>query len=251
MLFRSGGDSGAPELAILHRVNKGGHPAAADRDLVRLGLELGCTLNGGIIQPDVRDVKLGESAAQPIPGRRSPRDSKQDGLTIEQFLTARGPGFFGDQVGHSDALAPAPDAGGGVEGFDVSPDGRELWAANADDGTVSIIDIASKKVIATLTFPGTVLANRLRFTPDGKTVLISYLRSGELIAIDAASRKLIKQLKVDSGAAGILLSPDGATAYVGVGRDNKVVAVDVKTMTIAREIPTGKGPDGMAWLPRN
>ena len=92
--------------------------------------------------------------------------------------------------------------GGGVEGFDVSPDGRELWAANADDGTVSIIDIASKKVIATLTFPGTVLANRLRFTPDGKTVLISYLRSGELIAIDAASRKLIKQLKVDSGAAG-------------------------------------------------
>ena len=81
----------------------------------------------------------------------------------------------------------------------MSPDGRELWAANADDGTVSIIDIASKKVIATLTFPGTVLANRLRFTPDGKTVLISYLRSGELIAIDTvnqardqmAARKLI------------------------------------------------------------
>src|SRR5947209_7163362 len=31
--------------------------------------------------------------------------------------------------------------GKGDEGFDVSPDGRELWTANAQDGTLSIIDI--------------------------------------------------------------------------------------------------------------
>jgi YVTN family beta-propeller protein len=139
--------------------------------------------------------------------------------------------------------------GDGVEGFDVSPDGKELWAANANIGTVSIIDLATKKVKQTLTFPGTVLANRLRFTPDGKTVLISYLRSGELISVDVASRKLIKRLPVGGGAAGILLSPDGQTAYVGVGRDNKVTAVDIKTMTVKQEIPVGRGADGMAWAP--
>ena len=40
--------------------------------------------------------------------------------------------------------------GRGAEGFDVSPDGKEIWAANAQDGTVSIIDVASKKVTDTL-----------------------------------------------------------------------------------------------------
>jgi len=44
-------------------------------------------------------------------------------------------------------------AGRGAEGFDVSPDGKEIWAANAQDATVTIIDIASKKV--TDTVPGT------------------------------------------------------------------------------------------------
>src|SRR5580698_9105895 len=62
--------------------------------------------------------------------------------------------------------------GRGAEGFDVSPNGKELWAANAQDGTISIVDIAAKKVIQTL--PGNVMgANRLKFTPDGKLVLVS------------------------------------------------------------------------------
>src|SRR5579871_5043524 len=32
--------------------------------------------------------------------------------------------------------------GDGSEGFDVSPDGKEIWVANAQDGTISIIDFA-------------------------------------------------------------------------------------------------------------
>jgi len=41
----------------------------------------------------------------------------------------------------------------GPEGFDVSPDGKELWAANSHDGTVSIVDVAGKKVTQTLNVP--------------------------------------------------------------------------------------------------
>src|SRR5258708_20706007 len=36
--------------------------------------------------------------------------------------------------------------GKGPEGIDISPDEKEVWAANSGDGTVSIIDVASKKV---------------------------------------------------------------------------------------------------------
>jgi DNA-binding beta-propeller fold protein YncE len=35
--------------------------------------------------------------------------------------------------------------GKGPEGFDISPDGKELWAANSHEGTISVIDLASKK----------------------------------------------------------------------------------------------------------
>ena len=34
----------------------------------------------------------------------------------------------------------------GSEGFDVSPDGKELWTAASEDGTISIIDINTKKL---------------------------------------------------------------------------------------------------------
>src|SRR5664280_651181 len=54
--------------------------------------------------------------------------------------------------------------GKGDEGFDVSPDGRELWTANAQEGSLSIIDLASKQVKATLDAK-VVSANRLKFTP--------------------------------------------------------------------------------------
>ncbi|HWX42693.1 MAG TPA: YncE family protein, partial [Blastocatellia bacterium] len=68
-------------------------------------------------------------------------------------------------------------AGNGVEGFDVSPDGKEIWAANARDGSVTIIDVASKKATQTIPIP-VKGANRLKFTPDGKQVLISGLGAG-------------------------------------------------------------------------
>lgn len=42
-------------------------------------------------------------------------------------------------------------AGKGSEGFDVSPDGRQLWTANAGVDSVTVIDVATGK--ATETFP--------------------------------------------------------------------------------------------------
>ncbi len=44
-------------------------------------------------------------------------------------------------------------AGRGAEGFDVSPDGKEIWAANAQDATVTIIDVATKRGPQTVPHP--------------------------------------------------------------------------------------------------
>jgi len=136
--------------------------------------------------------------------------------------------------------------GKGPEGCDLSPDGKEFWAANSGDGSVSVIDISAKKVVQTFDV-GTKRSNRLKFTPDGKMVLISDLRTGELVVVDAPARKVTRRMKLGKSAEGILIVPDGSRAYVALSADNKVAIVDLKTLTKVADIATGRDPDGMAW----
>jgi YVTN family beta-propeller protein len=145
-------------------------------------------------------------------------------------------------------VTPIP-VGKGPEGFDLSPDGKEVWAANSGDGTVSVIDVASKKVTATLDLK-TKHTNRLKFTPDGKLVLISDDGGGELLVVDTATHTERKRLKVGQGPEGTLIQPDGRRAYVALSRDNAVAVIDLKTLELAGKITTGNGPDGLAWAQR-
>jgi YVTN family beta-propeller protein len=136
--------------------------------------------------------------------------------------------------------------GRGAEGFDVSPNGKELWAANAQDGTVSIIDVASKKVVQTLA-ANVSSANRLKFTPDGKLVFISTLGGPDLTIIDTASRNVVKRVKIGRGAAGIQMQPDGLRAYVACTPDDYIAIIDLKSLEVTGHIQAGKQPDGLAW----
>jgi len=139
--------------------------------------------------------------------------------------------------------------GKGPEGIDLSPDEKELWAAHSRDGGVSIIDLAGKKVIGTIDV-ATRRSNRLKFTPDGKRVLISDLEAGDVVVLDVPSRKEIKRMKLGRNPEGILMMPDGSRAYVAVASDNQVATIDLKTLEVTGHIPTGSGPDGMAWVER-
>ena len=136
--------------------------------------------------------------------------------------------------------------GRGPEGFDVSPDGRELWAAHSQDGGVSIIDLEQKKVTATLDLQ-TKRSNRLKFTPDGKLALISDLDAGEVLVVDVPTRKVTKKIPLGRMVEGILMHPDGGQAYVAVNGDNHIAVIDLKTLEPTGKIVTGGGPDGMAW----
>jgi len=139
--------------------------------------------------------------------------------------------------------------GKGSEGFDVAPDGGELWTANAQDGTLSVIDIAAKKVVATLDAK-VYGANRLKFTGDGKHVLISSLRNGDLVVYDAATRTEWKRVPIGRGAAGILIEPGGQRVFVACTPDNYVTVIDLNTFAVTGHIEAGGEPDGLAWATR-
>jgi YVTN family beta-propeller protein len=139
--------------------------------------------------------------------------------------------------------------GKAVEGIDILPDDKEVWAANAGDGTVSIIETATSKVIRTVDVR-TKHSNRLKFTPDGKLALISDPATGELVIVDTAARTISKMLNVGHGPGGILIVPDGSRAYVALAGDNAVAVIDLHTLEVSGKIPTGQGPDGLAWAVR-
>ena len=134
----------------------------------------------------------------------------------------------------------------GSEGFDVSPDGRELWTASGESGIISIVDLEAKKASAQLDAK-VQGANRLKFSVDGKLVFITSLRSGEVTIYDAKTRKEVKRLKPGRGVAGILMDPDGSRAFVACTPDNYVAIINLKTLELGNHIDVGGGPDGLAW----
>ena len=137
----------------------------------------------------------------------------------------------------------------GTEGFDVSPDWKEFWTAAASDGKLWIIDTAQGKVAASIDAKLNG-ANRLKFTPDGKRVLISILSTGDLFVYDVASRKEIKRVGLGKGCAGILMDPDGSRAFVGCTAANYVAVVDLNTLRVTARLDVGGGPDGLTWAKR-
>ncbi len=158
-----------------------------------------------------------------------------------------GPGPGGPaRVGWDEA---AIEVGKGSDGFDVSPDGKEIWIANALNGTVSIIDFAAKRLIQTLD-ARVEGANRLKFTPDGQKVFISTLRAGDLVVMDTVTRKEVKRLNLGHGAAGILMQPDGSRAFVACTPDNYVAVISRHSLGVTGHFDVGRQPDGLAWAIR-
>jgi YVTN family beta-propeller protein len=163
-------------------------------------------------------------------------------------------------AGRSGPPPPPPEAnweetvletGLGTEGFDESPDGRELWSAAAEDGTISVIDLAAKEVVARIQ-ANVARANRVKFTPDGKYVFVSMLggANGNLAIFDAATRREVKRMNLGRGAGGILMQPDGRRAYLACSPDDYVAVIDLKTLEAVGRIEAGGNPDGLAWAER-
>ncbi len=167
-------------------------------------------------------------------------------VTFMDKVTAPGPG---GQPGMVDWTETQVRVGRGDEGFDISPDGRELWTADAQDGTLSVIDLQTRQVTETID-AHIVGSNRLKFTPDGKYVLISNLRGPNLVIYNAATRKEVKQIPIGHGAAGILMDPVAHRAFIACSPDNYIVVLDLAAFTVTGHLDVGGQPDGMAWAIR-
>lgn len=135
--------------------------------------------------------------------------------------------------------------GAGAEGFDVSPDDRELWTIRPD-GTLVIVDIAAGKVLHNIAL-GLDGGHRLKFTPDGKRVMVVSVKTGKLLVLDATSHAVVKTMITGRGA-GLYMDAGGQRAFVSCTPDGFVAVIDLNTLEESARIAVAR-PDGIAVVP--
>jgi DNA-binding beta-propeller fold protein YncE len=139
--------------------------------------------------------------------------------------------------------------GKGPEGFDISPDGKELWVAHSRDGGVSAINLFDKRVVHTFGVQ-TKRSSRLKFTPDGRLVLITDMDAGSLLVLQRANFKELKRIDLGHQPTGLQIAPDSSRAYVAVTGDRNVAVIDLRTFDLQARIAVDGSPCGMAWAIR-
>ena len=143
----------------------------------------------------------------------------------------------------------------------VSADGRAVYVVNADADSVSVIDAASRGLVAEIllaaahpapdargAYTPAVMPRALAVSPDGATLYVTGQRAGALFAIDLATRQ-VRSVAVGSEPVGVAVSPDGATVFVACTQDAVVVAVAAARLEVTARIAVPAMPWGLGWSP--
>jgi YVTN family beta-propeller protein len=172
----------------------------------------------------------------------------------------------------------------------VSHDGRRGYTANVGSGTVSVLDLEARKLIAVI--PVAPVVQRISITPDDSRVFTADQTKLRLVAIDTATNstgasiplpglaygtactpdgrwlvaalpgvnqvglidlrimRTVKTLSVPKSPQEVLLSPDGRTAYVSCDRSAQIAAISLADWKLEKLIKVGPVADGLAWANR-
>ncbi len=181
-------------------------------------------------------------------------------------------------------LASPVLAGSSNSLLDVSPDGTRLAVANTDTGTVSVVDLTTRKKLAefkcgdhpeavswvadTGVFLATVYGDdklmwfdavkghlasltvdgepyAVVVTKDGKFAYVTHDYPGTVSEIDVAARKVLRTFKVGTGVRGLALANDEKTLYVTEFFTATLLAVDRESGKVTDKWP-GYESDNLA-----
>jgi YVTN family beta-propeller protein len=182
-------------------------------------------------------------------------------------------------------LVPFAVAGTSNSLLDISPDGKQLLTANADNGSVTVVDTANREVLREIKVgskPEGVTwigdgplaavtcyhdANVVLFNTDtgaivkavpvaaepygivadkaGKRLWVTHEYPGIVSEIDAAKRAVTRELKAGSMVRGLALSPDETRLYVTEFYTGKLLALDLDTGKVV-DSWTGHSTDNLA-----
>lgn len=143
-------------------------------------------------------------------------------------------------------------AGAGANYLDVSPDGKRVFVANQEEGTVSFIDTARGEVTASVPVGGR--PDHIAVNRAGDRIYVALGGDGAVAEVAVAERRILRRFRVGDAPHGVALV-DGERQLVATTAD-KLAVVDLAggAVTTTVDLPgamahVAASPDGsQAWI---
>jgi YVTN family beta-propeller protein len=131
--------------------------------------------------------------------------------------------------------------------FVLSHDGQRAYTANVGPGTVSVLDIATRKTLSIIRISSNT--QRIAISPDDHWVFTADQAKPRLVVIDTTTDTVHGSVALEGVAYGTAATPDGHWLLVTLPDQNKIAVVDLKTMQVVRSVPTGVNPQEIVVQP--
>ncbi|WP_146618710.1 autotransporter domain-containing protein [Rhodoplanes elegans] len=130
----------------------------------------------------------------------------------------------------------------------VAPDGSKIYVASQNNGgRLTVVDTASRTVVATINGP----AGNAAVSPDGTRVYVTD-QGNTLYVIDATTNTILTTVALPGNSVGVSVKADGSRVYVS--SSSRVIVVDTATNTIIANVSTPVGSNlnfGTGWIGPN
>jgi YVTN family beta-propeller protein len=123
-------------------------------------------------------------------------------------------------------------------------EGPIVAVANEGDGTVSILNGASGKVVRVIKTGGN--PHNVNFDPLGRYLWVTdHWEEGRVLGYSLRDFRQVAEIPLTGAAGHVVPSYDGRYLYVSVEGDNRVVVVDTETFQVVEEVITEIMPHGL------
>jgi YVTN family beta-propeller protein len=129
----------------------------------------------------------------------------------------------------------------------ITRDGRRGYTSNVGTGTVSVLDLDARKVLAVI--PVSRTAQRISLSADDRWVFTSDQTKPQLAVIDTATNGIRTWVQLPGVGYGTAPTPDGHWLLVAVPGGAKVALVDLHAMKVALNLDVPRAPQEMLVRP--
>jgi DNA-binding beta-propeller fold protein YncE len=173
-----------------------------------------CEFSGRMIEVDVQREKLVRTLTL-ANGYAAPQDVKlaPDGRVL-YVADQTGGGLWEIDPRRFKVMGFLP-TGAGAHGLYPSRDTRYLYVSNRAEGTISVIDFATRRPVAKWRIPGSASPDMGGVSADGSTLWLSGRYNAEVYAIDTRTGRLRARIPVGLGPHGLSVWPQPGRYSLG------------------------------------
>jgi YVTN family beta-propeller protein len=129
--------------------------------------------------------------------------------------------------------------------MDISSDGKRLLVANPDSGTVTVVDLETRKALHEIAVGEK--PEGVTWIGSGPLAAVTVWRENRLVFLNADDGKIVKSLPVAHEPYGIVATRDGSRAWVTHDFPGSLTEIDLHEMKVLRETKVGSFLRGICF----